>query len=86
MNAEPSNQGQFHLHYRELAEHLPNSVVYIFDQDLRILFAGGSLMAKFALARRSAGRPAASRHYARQRICSSRTPLARDDSGEQTEL
>jgi PAS domain S-box-containing protein len=34
------------LYYRELAEHLPNSVVYIFDRALRIVFAGGSLMAK----------------------------------------
>lgn len=31
---------------RELAEHLPNSAVYIFDADLRVVLAGDSLMAK----------------------------------------
>jgi PAS domain S-box-containing protein len=46
MTSEPPDGAQIQLHYRELAEHLPDSAVYIFDADLRVVFAGGSLMAK----------------------------------------
>ncbi|MFN8467521.1 MAG: PAS domain S-box protein [Caldilineaceae bacterium] len=46
MTSEPAASGQVQLHYRELAEHLPDSAVYIFDANLRVVFAGGSLMAK----------------------------------------
>ncbi len=46
MISEPANGAQVQLHYRELAEHLPDSAVYIFDAHLRVVFAGGSLMAK----------------------------------------
>jgi two-component system, cell cycle sensor histidine kinase and response regulator CckA len=46
MTSEPADSAQVQLQYRELAEQLPNSVVYIFDADLRVVFAGGSLMAK----------------------------------------
>jgi len=46
MTSEPADGAQVQLHYRELAEQLPNSAVYIFDGDLRVVFAGGSLMAK----------------------------------------
>ena len=46
MTSKPADSGQVQLHYRELAEHLPNSAVYIFDKNLCVVFAGGSLMAK----------------------------------------
>ena len=46
MISEPSNEGQVQIHYRELAEHLPNSLLFILDRDLSIVFAGGSLLAK----------------------------------------
>ena len=46
MISEPADDGQVQLHYRELAEHLPNSVVYILDRNLRVVFAGGSFTAK----------------------------------------
>jgi PAS domain S-box-containing protein len=46
MTTKPADGAQVQLHYRELAEHLPNSAVYIFDADLRVVFAGGSLMAE----------------------------------------
>ena len=49
MTSEPPIGAQVRLHYRELAEQLPNSAVYIFDGDLRVVFAGGSLMAVYGI-------------------------------------
>ena len=46
MISKPSNEGKVHLHYRELAERLPNSLLFILDRDLRVVFAGGSLLAR----------------------------------------
>ncbi len=46
MDTEPSHQDQFHLYFCELAEQLANSVVYILDADLRVVFAGGGVAGK----------------------------------------
>ena len=46
MISEPSSEGQIQLHYRELAEYLPDSLLFILDRHLDVVFAGGSLLAK----------------------------------------
>ena len=46
MISEFSSDGQIQLHYHELAEHLPNSLLFILDRHLHVVFAGGSLLAK----------------------------------------
>ncbi|MFO1130388.1 MAG: hypothetical protein U1E16_00020 [Hyphomicrobiales bacterium] len=46
MISEFSSDGQIQLHYQELAEHLPNSLLFILDRHLHVVFAGGSPLAR----------------------------------------